>query len=105
MKTKLKSILKSTWEYITGKILPIRFEFQKDKNYVFVVLFASILAGLLAFSLGISLWFAPIIALITYFTFTVKIHVKDETQTGYYLFTVYVWSLIIFLREFIRLEY
>ena len=96
MKTKLKSMLSSAWRYVIEKILPIRFEIVKDKNYAFVVLFAAVLAGILAFSLGVSVWLAPVVTIITALTFLVKINVKDNMPTGYYLFTVYWWSFMIF---------
>ena len=96
MKDRLKKIWGSFCGFIKNSVFPIKLGFVRDKKYLALLIFTSLLLGVLSVSLGLRIFFAPIISVLFFLAISVKIEVKDTSPLPYTIFTVIAWSFLVF---------
>lgn len=96
MKDRLKKVWKKAVEFFITSVFPIKLGFVRDKKYLSLLIFTSLLLGVLSVSLGLSIFLAPIISALFFVAISIKIEVKDTAPLPYTIFTVIIWSFVVF---------
>lgn len=96
MKDKIKVFFNKCLAFIKNSVFPIRLDFVRDKKYLILLIFTSLILGVLAVALGLSIYYAPIISVLFFLAISIKIQVKDTKPLSYTIFTVIVWSFVVF---------
>ena len=73
MKDILKNVCRKLLEFTKNSVFPIKLGFVRDKKYLSLLIFTSVLLGVLSVALGLSIFFAPIISALFFLAISIII--------------------------------